>query len=284
MKPVNSIYILLAFLSASCSYLKKDEPVDTVATHLGQHLDRATYNRAYDKANKDQDSLSIAREIIEEWLINTALLNNANLNLTQERKDEVTDLVNAYRSELLIQDYLSQLTKQKLDTTIVDSVVSNYYDDYKNQFVLNEDLVKYKYLHVGKRYQDLKTLKKWFGKEDSINKLKIDSLKLSFKDYQFNDSVWYRKRDLFDNILPVDSGNEDNFLLTNRVQSIEDSTGVYLLKIYEVLDRGETAPLPFVRPTIVQIIENRRKLDFIKKLKTDLLNEIDYKKIGIDSI
>ena len=54
---------------------------------------------------------------------------------------------------------------------------------------------------------------------------------------------------------------------------IEDSLGVYLIKIEDILKRNDIAPLSYVEPTIRQIILNKRKQQLIKILEKDITKD-----------
>jgi len=54
---------------------------------------------------------------------------------------------------------------------------------------------------------------------------------------------------------------------------LRDSTGVYMVKIKDVLNRKEKAPLQYIKPTIRQIILNKRKLELIKKIEKDITRD-----------
>ena len=45
------------------------------------------------------------------------------------------------------------------------------------------------------------------------------------------------------------------------------------MKIEDVLNPNDTAPLSYVKPTLKQIILNKRKLELIKKLETDITKD-----------
>ena len=51
---------------------------------------------------------------------------------------------------------------------------------------------------------------------------------------------------------------------TNFTQ-LQDSLGVYLVKIEVVLKTNDIAPLSYVKPTIEQIVINKRKQEILKK-------------------
>ena len=54
---------------------------------------------------------------------------------------------------------------------------------------------------------------------------------------------------------------------------LKDSLGVYLMKINDVLLRNETAPIEYVKPTIDQIVINKRKLELIKEIEKDITKD-----------
>ncbi|MEL6916936.1 MAG: hypothetical protein AAFO99_04310 [Bacteroidota bacterium] len=54
---------------------------------------------------------------------------------------------------------------------------------------------------------------------------------------------------------------------------MEDASGVYLAKVTNVLEVNDIAPLSFIEPTIKQVLLNRRKLDYIRKLETEIIDE-----------
>ena len=49
--------------------------------------------------------------------------------------------------------------------------------------------------------------------------------------------------------------------------------GVYLAKVLDVLQVNDIAPLNYIEPTIRQVLLNRRKLDYIRKLETEIIDE-----------
>ena len=46
-----------------------------------------------------------------------------------------------------------------------------------------------------------------------------------------------------------------------------------MAKITGVLQVNDIAPLSFIEPTIKQVLLSRRKLDFLRKLETEIIDE-----------
>jgi len=76
-----------------------------------------------------------------------------------------------------------------------------------------------------------------------------------------------------DKIPVANASNKEELLKKSNFIQLKDSLGVYLMHINDVLLRNDTAPLEYVKPTIDQIVINRRKLEFINDLKTDITKD-----------
>lgn len=57
-------------------------------------------------------------------------------------------MVKDYKESLLINSYKERLIKQQLDTVILDEEIEVFYSNNKENFRLNEELIKIKYLHL----------------------------------------------------------------------------------------------------------------------------------------
>jgi hypothetical protein len=111
-----------------------------------------------------------------------------------------------------------------------------------------------------------------FRSFEDTDKRRLDSLGIQFKNYNLNDSVWIRKQRFF-SVLPSLASMESKLLKNYNFQQLQDSLGVYLVKINEVLRPQSIAPLSYVRPTIREILLNKRKLELIRQLETDITQD-----------
>jgi hypothetical protein len=76
-----------------------------------------------------------------------------------------------------------------------------------------------------------------------------------------------------DKIPVITSENRDQLLKKSNFIELKDSLGVYLMQINDVLLRNDTAPLEYVKPTIDQIVINKRKLEIIRELEKDITKD-----------
>ncbi len=117
------------------------------------------------------------------------------------------------------------------------------------------------------------TIKTRFVNFNEKDKQVLDSMSIQFKTYSLNDSIWVRLNQVVAKIPSVNSSNSRELLKKSNFIQLKDSLGVYLMQIKDVLLRNETAPLAYVRPTINQIVINKRKLELIKKLEKDITKD-----------
>jgi hypothetical protein len=257
----------------SCQYFQSVENPDVVVSLDGRYITTSDLQALLPVDYTTEDSTTIVDRYIRDWLLDVSLMENALDNIPDQRQEQLDQLVDRYKIELYTQEYLQELTKQNLDTAISARNINRYYTEKNEEFILNEDLVKFRYVMVDPLYEEFDEVEKWFKKGDSVSLHKVDSLKLTYKGFFLNDSIWVKKSKIFENIPLIDPANESNYLIAGKNWKEEDSLGLYLIHFNDILKRGEVAPQQYVEPTIKQILLNRRKLEFIKNLEQDLLED-----------
>lgn len=268
-----TIYILFFISLVSCEYFTKETAPDAVVT-IGKHyLDKDDLEAILPQTYTTEDSTRIVDAFINKWATGHLLMDKAMNNIDQARQEELDKLVRNYQVELYAQEYLGELTKQNLDTLISENAITAYYEDRKEDFKLNEDLVQFRYIQIDPLNTDLQKITQLFNKGDVNSLSELDSLKLSYRNYFLNDSIWIKKSNLFDAMSVINPVNEKFYIKENKTWKLEDSLGVYLVRFNKILTRGDRAPLSYVKPTVKQVLLNKSKLAYIKKLEKDLLND-----------
>lgn len=263
----------LLLLATSCEYFQAKENIDVVVSLDGRYLTRSDLKALLPVNATAIDSTAIVDRYIKDWLLDVTLMRNALDNVSDQRQGQLDQLVDRYKIELYTQEYVQELTKQNLDTAISSKSIDQYYIQKKEEFILNEDLVKFRYLIMDPLYENLDRLEKGFIKGDSKSLTTLDSLKLTYKGSFLNDSIWVKKSKLFEMVPLIDPVNERNYLIVGKNWKVQDSLGLYLIHFKDILKRGDRAPQEYVTPIIKQILLNRRKLEFKKGLEKDLLQD-----------
>ena len=90
--------------------------------------------------------------------------------------------------------------------------------------------------------------------------------------YDYFYDKWVDFDQVMDNI-PVHVSNANDFLRANKFVEVSDSTYCYLLNIKEYLPAGSVAPYDYASAQIVEMLTNRRKVEFLKKFEEELYND-----------
>ena len=272
MKRITSA-LLIIFLLNSCNYFvvqEKDEKSSKIIAIVNTvKLFKEDLKNVFPQNISKEDSIVLVNSFINDWAIKQLLLNKAESNNSLEDINEMNDLVNDYRESLLINNYKEMLIKQQLDTVISDAEIEYFYSKSKGNFRLNEELVKIKYLHFNHKVVSKKEFLKLF-KSDEIEDLEaLEKQQLSFKYYQFNDSVWTQ----LDKVLLKLPFSKENLLKKTKLLQKQDSIGLYLAAIKDVLVRNDTAPLSYIKPTIKQMILHKRKIELIRDIEKIIVKD-----------
>ena len=181
-------------------------------------------------------------------------------------------LVQEYQNDLLTEAYKNVIVSKQLDSTITEQEYREYYEANKENFKLKDLLVKLRYVQLPINYDGLASVKEKLNRYNEKDRKSLNSQDYQFISSNFNDSVWVKKEVLL-HTLPIIRGNNEQVLKKSNFSQLQDSLGVYLVKIEDVLNPNDTAPLSYVKPTLKQIILNKRKLELIKKLETDITKD-----------
>ena len=264
---IYSVFLLV--ILSSCS--KKQEDKEAIARVHDAYLFDSDISELLPTIFSKQDSLLLVKNYINSWAKDQLLLQKAKINL--DDKENIEELVNKYRQDILIDKYKGAAVAQYLDTVVTDENVTKFYDENKEIFKLNEELVKFKYIYFG---NDLLNPEDFITLFKSNKKKDLDSLisqEIQLKSFNFNDSTWVRLEDVMNKISVFDEKDKRLFLKKTRFFKKEDSLGVYLVAVKDALKRNQTAPQSYVLPTIKQMILHKRKLDLLKKIEQTLVED-----------
>lgn len=297
------IYIALTLLSAvfsvgSCDYvgkylgeLKQDERNPAVARVDDVYLYRNDIPSIVPKGSSQQDSAAIVKKYIDSWITRQLVLSKAQSGIDAEGlKKEVDE----FRDMLLIGRYEQSVISRELDTTVTAGQIKAYYDENKNNFILNKDIVLWSYLPV--TYCDnqlLKKLKSAFARDteparsrrrdadDTDKPSKPWTWEGSIEDLMSEESYnapfvraeWIEMENLLGKY-----ETEKNFasnIASKSKYSFQASNddGVYLGKIQRYVRKGSTSPLEYVSGQIKSILLNKRKVETLNAAEEILRKE-----------
>lgn len=269
MKQFFYIAIILSVFQ-SCDYFKSTEQEEAIARVNEVYLFKDDLKKALPENLSAEDSTIFANNFINQWATQQLLVQGAEVNLSDKKLEKFDRLVQQYKNDLYSKAYLEALVAKNLDTVVSFEAASTYYESNKEAFKLNENLIKFRYINVDPNRLDLEDVKKKFKRFNTQDKKELDSIAIQFRSFTLNDSVWIRLDQAINKIPVVTIENKDELLKKSNFIQLKDSLGLYLMQINDVLLRNSTAPLEYVKPTINQIVINKRKLELIKQLEKDI--------------
>lgn len=266
------LLICILFSLVSCDLFKQEDPRVPVARVNNSFLYEDDVRELISETTSEEDSTLIVNNYINRWATQQLLIDQAKINLSEQKQEAYNKLVRNYKNDLFTEAYKSAMVMRQLDSTVSEREFEDFYELNKINFRLNDVLLKVRYIHVDENFTDLQQAKEKFVRYNESDKKQLSDLAIQFKSYNLNDSVWVKKEALVEAI-PVIKDKAEQVLKKSNFTQLQDSLGLYLVKIQDVLKANDIAPLSYVKPTIKQIIINKRKLELIKKFEIDITKD-----------
>ncbi|WP_428742762.1 hypothetical protein [Tenacibaculum sp.] len=275
MKKYSFLIVLLIVASCDLVSLKTKKTVEDkpIATVYNKHLYMKDIKVLLPKNLSPKDSLVIVKGLINSWAKQELLYIKAEENISEVNSEEIQNLVNDYRKSLYINGYKERLIKQQLDTIVTEEEIASYYEENKENFKVSEELLQFEYVHYGKNFLDKKETIAQFKSDKEEDKEDLERHLLNFKSYRLQDSTWVTFDYLKKKIPPLRTETKESLLKISKFIQKEDSLGVYLVAVKDVLPKNATAPLSYVSLRIKQIILHKRKLELIRDIEKKLIND-----------
>ena len=273
MKYLNTFLIITFIVLTTCDFPKVKDNIQPLARANDVLLLKDDIDFSFIDGATKSDSIIFVQNVINDWATNQLLIDGAIQNLNDETQFEFEQLVQQYKIDLYSSAYLEALVGNNLDSLVSYEELQDVYLLNKELFTLKEDLLKLRYININTSLSNLNEVKKMFKRFNSDDRSELDSISIQFNSFYFRDTIWIKKEDVISKIKPLELGFNKVLLKKSNFIEIKDSLGLYLIKINEVLQRGKPAPVEYVSPTIKQIVINNRKLNLIRKLKTDIVND-----------
>jgi len=267
-----SALLICTFISCDSLFKRKEDkiPVARVGeTYLYKEDLKALLLANMSKA----DSTSLVNNYINNWAYKQLLLSKAKINLPQDKLEHYEQLVSNYRTDLYTGAYKEALVLKSHDTAISKPQLTEFYEREKENFKLKERIMQLRFVELPIQYLDKDLVAKKLKDFKADDKRYLDSISVQFRKVNFNDSIWVSVFRVMEEITPLTAENQDKYLKNSQFFELQDSLGVYLAKVNDLLEINDIAPLSYIEPTIRQLLLNRRKLDYMKKLEVELMDE-----------
>jgi len=264
---------ILFFTLVACDYIKKTQEPEAVARVGDEFLFRSDLQNLVPNGTSKEDSIAIVKSFIDRWATQKLLFEAAELNLNSEKVDELNQLIKQYKVDLFTNAYLEELIIRKIDTVVSNDEINQYYEANKQFFKNPNELVKLRYINLVKENPKFEKIRAKFNSFTPKDKKELAEIAIQFKSYAFNDSIWVDVNQVYQKLPFINADNKENYISNGISYQYPDSTTVWLVKVKQVLPKDNPTPLQFLRPTIKQVIINKRKVELIKTIENEITND-----------
>ena len=228
-----------------------------------------------------EDSSFFVERYMNEWIRKQLMIYHAEINLSSAIQNYEKQ-IKEYRASLLIYAYQQELINQNFDTSISLKQVTDYYNQYKDEFKLSKNIFKGRFIVVDRSAPKLINLNKWYKSdtESSLEDLN-DYCQQFAKEYYLEDDRW-QYFSIFNQKLPEFIIEESYFLENTKGVVFEDDNLRYYVFIKDYLINGSISPLEMEQEKIKNVLLNKNKIEYLKQLEDELYqNGLALKKIKI---
>ena len=268
-------YAVIGLLSlfVSCNYFKPEAKPQAIARVNDSYLFKDEIRDLVPPGTSKEDSIVIVRNFIDRWASQKLMMDAAEINLSTDKQAEYNKLIRQYKIDLYTKGYLEELVKTTVDTIITEAELKEYYKQNKENFKTDGTLVKLRYIHLPKDHPKFSTIKSKFFDYRKSDKKFWDTYGMQFKSFVLNDSVWVEMNQVYRKLPFITPDNRPQYISAGKAIEKQDSLEVYLVKVTNVLDKNQISPYEYIKPTLEQVILNKRKLELIKKIEKDITDD-----------
>ncbi len=258
-----SIFILL--LISSC--YKSNTEKTPIAKIYKNVLYLEDINPMIYKNKSPEDSTIAIRSYIENWANKQLFIEEAKKNIDTVK---INKLVLQYKNDLLREKYLNKLINKYLDTVVPQDSLQTYYQKLKNIYTAEEELVQPYVLILPKNNKKRYTYQKWFFDQSIEHQDSLFKHIGEFKKMDLSGQTWYSISRLKEKFPVLKRLNNRQIIKKRKKIITTDSLSLYLMFIKDVVHKGQSLPLSFIKNDIKQLIFSQRKQEIEKRI----LNEI----------
>lgn len=265
--------IIAALLISSCSFYESVVKGDKVAQIGRAALYKTDIEKVVPKGIPAADSANLARQYIDSWAIKQLMLLKAEEQLPKGEKD-VAQLLEDYRTQLLVFRYENKYIEERLDTLVSDKEMEDYYNAHTYSFIGKNGVFKGRLVKMQNSSPNLQVMRK-LAKERDIEKLEALEQLAYNSAYKYSD---YNNGWVDLNIVAKEVGipleQLQQVLKKEKLAAeIKDTIYTNVLQILEYIPAGETTPLEYNSTKIKEIIISRRKQELLSNLQRDILQD-----------
>lgn len=248
----------------SCHW--NDDRAELIAEIGDKQLTRKEVSDIVPDNSTEEDSASLADHYIHDWVTKQLIISKAESSLPEELLS-FEEMIENYRSSLLIYAFEQEWVRQKLDTIVSDQEIEQYYNDNESNFQLKDYILKVKFCALAADNKQTTAVKKLFSSAKPEDLVKWQQLCVDLgASYYYEEEEWMKWDDFIKQI-PLEVYDVAGFLKKKNVIEFEKDNNLYLISIMDYQVAGSKSPLSFEHDKIRAMIINKRKLKLLEDMR-----------------
>ena len=260
---------MLMSCRAISDFLHDDEAV----AQVGQvKLYRSELDKVIPKGVSQEDSTRLAQQYINTWASDMVFVNIAEEQLSKAEKD-VTKELEDYRKSLLKYRYEQLYVNERLDTSVTDDMVEEYYNAHQDKFILERPVVKARYLNISADSPNLEPIRRRMSSDDASDLVEADSIAyISAMQFATWDNRWIDIV-MLSREFEMDYAAMIAMMKKGWVEQKDTLGNIHLAYVNDIIMDGHPAPVEYSAPVIKDMIISARKQNLVLNLEQDLLKD-----------
>jgi hypothetical protein len=215
-------------------------------------------------SSSSEDSSVIINAYLERWVRDASMMHEAERNVPKDLN--IDDLVRDYRASLIRHNYEQLLIEEFLDSTVTNQELKAFYDRNKEQYQLEDPILRCHFIKVPKVAEDIEKLDKWWESEEEEDFRLLVAYCNSYASlHLLEDSTWYRRPTLEDE-WPAGVFNPAN-MSPNQKASFSGTDYRYYFKLIDYIGKDQQPPLSYVSTQAKKVILHKRKMKLLDDMK-----------------
>lgn len=254
--------LLFCMLMISCAQEDED---GWVAKYKEFVITKTELKAVIPKDLSGDDSLKFVNQYVENWIKNRVLISEKSDFLNEDELTKLEMKVAKYRedlTEVMIEDKLML----GFSDSVSDSELQKYYNEFPDSFILNDDIITYRLMEVP---EDSASAYRKLLQKDEVAELKK---KLTSNGYyhDFKADNWIETDKLKKSDLLPEKIRNQNLMSEDQIFSSSEQGKSVILQVLKTGKKDAPAPFDYIKPTIKNVVLNKRKLNLLTQKKNEL--------------
>jgi hypothetical protein len=213
-----------------------------------------------------EDSALIVTAYIQRWAREQLLMYEAERNIPKDLN--IDELVRNYRASLVRFNFEEQIIAEKLDSTVSEPELKDFYENNKDQFQLESTILKCLLLKLPPQAPQSEINKLWYSR-NLADEAKLDAYAKKWAAFALmNREKWYKLEEVAA-LLPKGTLTPDN-VGSRREGTLSDGDFRYYYRVLESAQGKTTAPFDYIKEQASKVILHKRKQQLLEEWKEDL--------------